>query len=176
VKFFFSGAVWQTPLTSHYVFPPPSPSVMPDIPPAPPSPPLRMPNSDLSTTDAYAEDETLDDIVIHPEDSASRQQLPFGPELLSPSIGGSTLANVISAVSFSFTDVSTGLTRKRITLPPLVRSPSQLNILFPFLFVLLGSYIVIDFISVLVVLAEVLSNCGSGGRLETGRLDAEVDT
>jgi hypothetical protein len=112
-----------------------------------------MPNSHLSTTDAYAEDETLDDIVIHPEDSASRQQLPFGPELLSPSIGGSELTNVISAVSFSFTDVSTGLTRKRITLPPLVRSPSQLNILFLFLFVLLGSYIVIDFISVLVVLA-----------------------
>jgi hypothetical protein len=72
---------------------------MPDIPPAPPSPPLRMPNSDLST-DAYAEDETLDDIVIHPEDSASRQQLPFDPELLSPSIGGSALTNVISAVSF----------------------------------------------------------------------------
>jgi hypothetical protein len=58
-----------------------------------------MPNSDLST-DAYAEDETLDDIVIHPEDSASRQQLPFDPELLSPSIGGSALTNVISAVSF----------------------------------------------------------------------------
>jgi hypothetical protein len=71
-----------------------------------------MPNSDLST-DASAEDETLDDIVIHPENSASWQLLPFDPELLSPSIGGSTLTNVISAVSFSFTDVSTGLTRKR---------------------------------------------------------------
>jgi hypothetical protein len=103
---------------------------MPDIPLAPPSPPLRMPNSDLNTTDAYAEDETVIDIVIHPEDSASRQQLPFGPELLSPSVGSSELTNVISAVSFFFTDVSTGLTRKRITLPPLVRSPSQLNILF----------------------------------------------
>ena len=121
---------------------------MPDIPPAPPSPPLRMHNSDLST-DAYADDETLDDIVIHPEDVASRQQLPFDPELLSPSITSSVLTNVISAVSFSFTDVSTGLTRKRITLPPLVRSPSRLNILFPFLFVLLSSYIDIDFISVL---------------------------
>jgi hypothetical protein len=63
---------------------------MPDIPPATPSPPPRMPNSDLST-DAYAEDETLDDIVIHPENSASWQLLPFDPELLSPSIGGSTL-------------------------------------------------------------------------------------
>jgi hypothetical protein len=40
-----------------------------------------------------------------------------------------------------------------ITLPPLVRLPSQLNILFLFLFVLLGDYIVIDFISILVVLA-----------------------
>jgi hypothetical protein len=71
-----------------------------------------MPNSDFST-DAYAEDETLDEIVIRPEDWASRRQLPFDPELLSPPIGGSALTNVISAVSFSFTDVSTGLTRKR---------------------------------------------------------------
>jgi hypothetical protein len=59
-----------------------------------------MSNSDLST-DVYAEDETIDNIVIHPEDSASRQQLPFDPEFLSPeSIGGSVLMNVISAVSF----------------------------------------------------------------------------
>jgi hypothetical protein len=52
-----------------------------------------MPNSDLST-DAYAENETLDDIVIRPENSASRQQLPFDLELFSPSIGGSTSTNV----------------------------------------------------------------------------------
>jgi hypothetical protein len=79
---------------------------MSDIPPAPPSPPLRTPNSDLST-DSDAEDETPDDIVIHPEDSASRQPLPFNPELLSLSFGGSALTNVLSAVSWPSTKNAT---------------------------------------------------------------------
>jgi hypothetical protein len=65
-----------------------------------------MPNSDLST-DADADDETPDDIVIHPEDSASRQQLPFDPELLSPSFGGSALTNAISAVFWHSTKNAT---------------------------------------------------------------------
>ena len=71
-----------------------------------------MPNSDLST-DAYAEDEALDDIVVRPEDSASQRQLLVDPELLSPPMGGSAMTNVTSVVMPSFSTVSVGFSRKR---------------------------------------------------------------
>jgi hypothetical protein len=84
---------------------------MPDIPPAPPSPPLRMPNSDLST-DAYAEDETLKDIVIHPEDSASATT-PFRPRITLTIDWRQRVDKCYIGCFVSLSDVSTGLTRKR---------------------------------------------------------------
>jgi hypothetical protein len=41
-----------------------------------------MPNSDLSMN-AYAEDETLDDILIRPEASPTQRQLALDAELFS---------------------------------------------------------------------------------------------
>jgi len=41
------------------------PTCQTSVPPAPPSPPLRIHNCNLGT-DAYAEDEALDDIVVRP--------------------------------------------------------------------------------------------------------------
>ena len=55
----------------------------------------------------------LDDIVVRPKDSASQRQLSFVLESFSPPIGGGALTDVTSAISFPFTDVSTGFTRKR---------------------------------------------------------------
>jgi hypothetical protein len=69
-----------------------------------------MPTSDLST-DASAEEERPNDIVIRPEDSASRRQLPLDPALLSPPTRRQCVDNVTSAVSLSFTDMSTGLAK-----------------------------------------------------------------
>jgi len=60
-----------------------------------------MPNSGL-TTDAYAEDETLNNIVVRPEDMASQRQLRFVPELFPPPIGGSASTDVTLGASFPF--------------------------------------------------------------------------